>query len=164
MTRKDNRFIATIRAWVLAPLFVTLLLAPTLGCSVFMAAKQPDAKDLSVLEQGTPRAHVITELGAPAWSEETNGGKTDLFKFKQGYSKGAKVGRAFFHGAADVLTFGLWEVVGTPAESYFSGTDMGVKVTYDQNDRVKTSRILKGPSAAPEATEEPTDSEEAIGS
>ena len=35
----------------------------------------------------------------------------------QGYRKGVKVARAIGHGAADVMTLGLWEVVGRPTEA-----------------------------------------------
>ena len=109
-----------------------------------MAAKQPDKKDLSVLDLGTPRSHVIAELGQPAWSENKDGERVDVIAFKQGYSKGAKAGRAFFHGVADVFTLGLWEVVGTPIESVASGTHMKVEVIYDGEDRVKSVTFLEG--------------------
>ena len=113
------------------------------GCSVFMAAKQPDAKNLSVLDKGNPRSHVIAELGAPVWSGEKDGNKVDVFAFRQGYSKGAKAGRAFFHGVADVFTLGLWEVIGTPIEATATGTDMKVEVFYDENDLVKLANFLE---------------------
>lgn len=126
---------------------LSLLMAVALligsGCSVYMAAKQPRAKDLSVLKEGTPRSHVIAELGAPAWSGEKGGNKVDVFAFTQGYSAGAKAGRAFFHGAADVFTLGLWEVIGTPVESVASGTEMKVEVIYDGNDQVKAAEVIE---------------------
>jgi hypothetical protein len=37
---------------------------------------------------------------------------------------GAKAGRALVHGAADVATFGLWDVVGTPTGAIFSGDEI----------------------------------------
>lgn len=117
------------------------LLTP--GCSVFMAAKQPDAKDLSVLTPGTPRSAVLGELGAPAWSGEREGAKVEVFSFVDGYSKGAKAARAFFHGAADFFTLGLWEVIGTPTEAIFSGSKMKVEIVYDEQDRVKSSKNLE---------------------
>jgi len=43
-----------------------------------MAAKQPSKKDLSVLEKGTERALVLSELGAPKVSEENNGKKVEI--------------------------------------------------------------------------------------
>lgn len=77
------------------------------GCSVYKAVNQPDKKNMSVLSVGTPRSYVIAEFGIPMWLGDKSGEKADLFAFKQGYSKGAKVGRAFFHASADVLTAGL---------------------------------------------------------
>jgi hypothetical protein len=61
----------------------------------------------------------------------------DVFSFTQGYSKGAKTGRAVFHGAADVLTLGLWEVVGTPTEAVFDGRQVAFEVTYDASEKVE---------------------------
>lgn len=135
--------ISTIRRLVFSLVCISVLLLPTLGCSVFMAAQQPDAKNLNVLDVGTPRGVVLMELGTPTWTEKIRGQRVDIFRFTQGYSKGAKLGRAFFHGAADVLTFGLWEVIGTPTESYFNGTKVGIEVTYSPSNRVETVRGLK---------------------
>ena len=110
------------------------------GCSVFMAAKQPDKKNVDLFRIGTPRPLLLGEFGTPATSEIRNGRKHEIFKFVQGYSTGAKAGRALFHGAADVMTLGLWEVVGTPTEAVFSGDEMAFEVSYDQHDRIE--RIL----------------------
>jgi len=118
------------------------VLVATSGCSVVMAAKQPDAKDLSVLNEGTARSVVLGELGQPAWSGERDGAKLDVFAFVDGYHKATKAARAFFHAAADVFTFGLWEVIGTPAEAIFSGSKMRVEVAYDDQQRVKAWRNL----------------------
>ena len=126
------------------------------GCSVVLAAKQPDAKDMSVLKEGAPRSHVIAALGAPAWSGEKDGAKADMFSFKQGYSTGAKVGRAFFHGVADVFTLGLWEVVGTPIEMIASGTDTRVEVIYDREERVKTFTVTEPKTEAPPTPQDTT--------
>lgn len=113
------------------------------GCSVFMAAKQPDKKNLGLLEPGHHRAQLIAEFGAPIHTETKDGNKVDVFRFVQGYSTGAKTSRALFHGAADVFTLGLWEVVGTPTEAAFDGNDMAVQVNYDAQDKVVSSVILK---------------------
>ena len=100
-----------------------------------MAAKQPPKKTLGVLKEGTPRSMILAELGQPVASETKDGKRVDVFSFIQGYSKGAKAGRAVFHGAADVLTLGLWEVVGTPTEATFDGNKMAFEVTYDASDK-----------------------------
>jgi len=108
-----------------------------------MAARQPGKKDMNVLSAGMPRDAVIAELGPPVQTEVENGKKTDIFKFVQGYSQGNKTLRTLGHGVADVFTLGLWEVVGTPAEATFHGTDMAVKVTYDPGDKVEQVVYLK---------------------
>ncbi len=125
------------------------------GCSVVKATKQPGKKDVSVLKAGTPRGHVIAELGSPVHSEKIDGCRMDIFAFTQGYSTGAKSARALFHGAADVATLGLWEVVGTPAESMASGREVSVQVQYDQNDCVQTVKALKGAQALKKIKTEP---------
>ena len=128
-------------------IFFTLLFAvliiPVSGCSVFMAAKQPAKKDISLFKMGVPRTVLIAEYGAPIISEYRNDKKFEIFKFVQGYSTGAKVGRAFFHGAADVVTLGLWELVGTPTEITFSGDEMAFQVRYDENDLVDEVIAIK---------------------
>ena len=98
------------------------------ACSVYMASKQPDKKNLESLVKGTPQSVFRAELGEPVWKGEENGCPVEVYKFKQGYSKEAKIGRAFFHGAADVVNCGLWEVVGAPVETYASGTNTSNRV------------------------------------
>ena len=146
--------------WMAPAFFIGLLFLNT-GCSVYMAAHQPSAKNLSVLDPGTPRSQVIAELGAPAWSGEKNGSKADVFTLTQGYSTGAKTVRALFHGTADVFSLGLWEVVSTPGELIFSGTDMKVEVVYDEKDRVKSVRNIgkdddQKKGASPESRHNPS--------
>ena len=137
------------------------LAASSTGCAVVMAAKQPDYKNVELFKVGTPRGALLGEFGHPtATDTRANGAKCDVFSFTQGYSGGAKAGRAFAHGVADVLTLGLWEVIGTPTEAVFSGSTVGYEVCYDKEDRVQTVILLtpdndgKGPKnvgpAAPE--------------
>ncbi|MCG8531384.1 MAG: hypothetical protein MI749_12050 [Desulfovibrionales bacterium] len=114
------------------------------GCAVYMAANQPDKKDLSVLEVGTPRKAVIAELGRPieTWTDETDA-RHDIYRFRQGYSKGAKTTRAVVHGVADVLTLGVWEVVGTPTETIFDGEIISVEIIYTPRMVIESTQILK---------------------
>jgi hypothetical protein len=112
------------------------------SCAVVMATKQPPLKNLEVLKPGTERDLVVAELGMPMSSEKTEAGKKEIFTFVQGYSKGAKASRAVFHGAADVFTLGLWEVIGTPLEGGFDGKKITVRVIYDSSDKVKESTTL----------------------
>lgn len=126
---------------IVATLWVVLAFSVS-GCSVFMAAKQPEKKDISLLKEGVSRAVLISEFGAPVISEYKNDKRFEIFKFVQGYSTGAKAGRAFFHGAASVATLGLWELVGTPAEITFNGDEMAFQVSYDENDRVDEVKLI----------------------
>jgi len=102
-----------------------------------MAAKQPPKKNLGVLKEGTPRSLLLAEFGQPVATETKDGKRVDVFSFTQGYSKGAKAGRALFHGAADVFTLGLWEVFATPTEGIFDGKKLAFEVTYDASDKVE---------------------------
>ena len=126
----------------------TLVLASG-GCSIGKAAKQPSLKDLSVLDKGTPRGRVISELGKPTFSEEQDGKTIDWYQFVQGYHTATKVGRALFHGAADVFTLGLWELVANPIEDTATGTEMSVEVRYDEYEKVETTVVHKGRSELP---------------
>jgi hypothetical protein len=82
---------------------IILLALCSLGCSVFMAARQPEKKDLSVFAIGTTRGQVLAELGEPAKTYFDDGRKTDTFLFRQGYSRGAKWGRGALHATADLF-------------------------------------------------------------
>lgn len=112
------------------------------GCSVYMASTQPDKKDLNVFEKGTERSAVIAEIGAPATSKIVDGKKVEIYRFTQGYSSGAKTGRAIGHGVADIFTLGLWEVVGTPTESIMDGTEMAFEIVYSTANQIETVRAL----------------------
>jgi hypothetical protein len=110
------------------------------------ATRQPPKRDMAVLDRGSERTRVIAELGAPVWSEKRGDETVDVFTFKQGYTDTTKAARALAHGAADVATFGLWEVVGLPAETIADGTDVQVEVHYKQ-DAVERVEIMKGEKA-----------------
>ena len=109
-----------------------------------MAAKQPGKKNIELIKPGVPRSLILAEFGNPISSEVRDDGKKyEIFRFVQGYSKGAKAGRAIFHGAADVLTLGLWEAVGTPTEGTFDGKEMAFQVRYDKYGKVEEAVFLK---------------------
>ncbi len=130
---------------ILRTIFVAVclvLFASAYGCAVHSAANQPSEKNINLLSAGTPRAKVLAEFGAPINTEIKDGKKTDIFSFIQGYSTGAKASRAFFHGAADVLTLGLWELVGGAVEGAYNGEKVSFQVTYDENDSIKTVLAL----------------------
>ncbi|RFC42441.1 MAG: hypothetical protein DVB28_001885 [Verrucomicrobia bacterium] len=122
-------------------LFMVCLLGLS-GCAVSMAVQQPGKKDLSVLECGTPRPLVLAELGMPSSSRWVAKKRVDVFRFVQGYSPGARAGRALAHGTADFFTAGFWEVAATPGEAYFSGENLAYEVLYNDRDRVLKTRVI----------------------
>lgn len=138
--RNENGFCGAMQGLLLA----ACLMFTLTGCSVFMAAQLPDKKNLEVLTPGVPRPVVLAEMGLPASYEDRNGVRSEVYKFKQGYSPQAKISRAVLHGTADILTFGLWEAVGTPTEYVFSGTETIVLVIYNRDERVETVEYYKG--------------------
>ena len=112
------------------------------SCSIIMAANQPGHKDLGVLTDGTPRPHVAAALGKPAWSGNNEQGfDVEVFQFVQGYSGGARAARTTWHLTADLFSAGLWELIGTPIESTYSGTKINAVVTYDEHQKVKSVRL-----------------------
>jgi hypothetical protein len=113
------------------------------GCAVMMAANQPSKVDEGVLTAGMPRNAILAELGAPITTDTTNGKRTDLISYTQGTGTGWKVGRAVFHGIADVATIFLWELIATPIETIWGKKDKSVQVVYDAKGNVETVQYLK---------------------
>jgi hypothetical protein len=122
---------------------IILMVANLSGCGVYMAANQPDKKNTDLFQVGTPRQSLITEFGTPVSSEIKDGKKIEVFRFIDGYSRGSKVGREIFHGAADVVTIGLWEFVATPTEAAFTGDEETYQVSYDDKDCIDSVVHLK---------------------
>lgn len=132
---------------VIAALLMACLTIALTGCAAVKATRQPPKRNMGVLDRGSPRTHVIAELGTPVWNEKRGDEMIDVFTFRQGYTDTNKAARAMVHGAADVATFGLWEVVGLPAETLADGTDVQVAVHYDQGETVERVEIIKGENA-----------------
>ena len=132
------------RWWSMASAAVLgLAVLGTVGCSPVLAAKQPSRRDVDLLSPGMPRNLLLAELGQPVATETRNGKRVEVFSFVQGYRKGVKVARTIGHGAADVMTLGLWEVIGTPTEATLNGHRVAYEVTYDASDRIEQVVTLK---------------------
>ena len=114
--------------------FLTCMLT---GCSVFMAAKQPDKKNVNLFKLGTPRVQLLAEFGHPLAQDTDAKGRTcEVFAFVQGYAVASKVGRAALHGVADVFT------LGTPTEAAFIGDRVAYQVCYDKSNKVNEVMLL----------------------
>ena len=108
------------------------------GCSVGMAMSGKPTPDLGVVKKNATRGEVELQLGAPVKvSTMENGNVLNVYEYEVGNDPSA--GRAVGHAVMDVLTFGIWEVVGTPIEG-FQGDKHQVQVEYDENDNIVNVR------------------------
>ncbi|MBP2543410.1 hypothetical protein [Acinetobacter guillouiae] len=126
----------------LSKIVLCAVISLNIGCAAVMATKQPTKKDLSIFNKGVDRSLIIAEIGAPITSEFKSGKRYEIYTFMQGYSKANKISRAVWHGAADVVTFGLWEIIGTPTESAFNGKKTSYEMVFDADDRLESSKLL----------------------
>jgi hypothetical protein len=112
------------------------------GCSVGMALSGMENPDLGSIKVGTTRGEVELHLEPPVRSAAVaSGSRTDVYEYEIGNEP--STGRAIGHGALDVVTLGLWEIVGTPIEGV-QGEKYQATITYDQDDKVvdiKTHKI-----------------------
>ena len=115
-------------------LLVCLLVS---GCSVGMAMSGQEQKDTSILFPGAPRQVVIAKLGPPETSvKDKDGNYVDSYVIVKGNAP--STGRAVAHGALDVVTLGVWEVVGTPMEMGAGREDVSrVIIYYDATEKIR---------------------------
>jgi hypothetical protein len=100
-----------------------------------MATSGKEDPQLSVIRAGAKIHEVERELGRPISTKTLENGDTEnVYRYELGNEP--STGRAVMHGAFDVLTLGLWEIVGTPIEGSM-GTKYEMKVVYDPNGEVK---------------------------
>jgi hypothetical protein len=107
-----------------------------------MAASGKPGPNLAACQVGATRPDIERELGTPTGVESTpEGGTACTYQYELGDEPSA--GRAVAHAGLDVLTFGLWEVVGTPIEAV-QGDKYEMKVVYGPDGHAEsiTSRKL----------------------
>ena len=92
------------------------------GCAVGMAMSGSKDPDLNVLRMGASRAEVELQLG-PALSHITLPVGNHYCTYEYSLGNEPSAGRTVGHVFLDVLTLGLWEVVGTPIEMIAANTD-----------------------------------------
>ena len=114
---------------------LVLVLIVLSGCSVGMAISGKEEPNLSAFRVGSTRGEVELQLGSPVSSVTTPEGKrVDMYEYELGNKPSG--GRAIGHGVMDLLTLGLWEVIGTPIEG-FQGEKKRVTIRYDAKDIVE---------------------------
>ena len=103
-------------------LFIVGILGITLtGCAVGMALsgkKEPQVDDLRK-GMDIEEAHFIMRDYTPVVSIGEDGTRVEVYTVQLGNAPSG--GKALGHAAMDVMTFGLWEIVGTPIEAFSSG-------------------------------------------
>jgi hypothetical protein len=125
---------------------MAILLTASLGvlvqaCSVGMAMSGSENPDLGAVRVGATRGEVELHLGtAIKTTPLPDGGRADVYQYEIGNEPSA--GRAIGHGVLDVLTLGIWEIVGTPIEAV-QGETYNATITYDQGDRVADIKTQK---------------------
>jgi len=128
----------------LSMLLLPILLAVSLnGCAVFMAMHGKRDASISAIQIGQDRAIVVANLGEPEKTVTTEDGKVDIFRLQRGNAPSG--GRALGHGALDLLTFGFWEIIGTPIEA-MQGETFTLTIEYDKNDKVR--KVFTGETTA----------------
>ncbi len=112
------------------------------GCSVGMALSGKPEPNLAACQVGASVHQIEAQLGPPtSVTDLPDGGRTCTYEYELGNQPSP--GRAVAHGIMDVLTYGLWEVVGTPIEA-MSGSKYRMTVTYDKDgkaQKIVTQRI-----------------------
>lgn len=104
------------------------------GCSVGMAISGKEGPDLGAFGIGSTRSEVELQLGSPISSVTTpNGTRTHTYEYELGNEPNTL--RAIGHGAMDLLTLGIWEVIATPVEAS-QGAKYRMTIVYGHDDRV----------------------------
>ncbi len=126
------------------------------GCSVYMAAVGQKEPDLSVVRTGASRGEIELQLGKPIQTASWQEGRLDIYEYELGNEPSA--GRATAHAVMDVLTLGIWEIVGTPLEAA-QGKKHQLKIYYDTFDKVLSINQPPYGLAEPTALSEPANKE-----
>ena len=98
----------------------------------FQVLLQLAAIDQDTVRRGASRGEIEMALGQPKSLVTHQDGKlTANYEYVVGNEP--STGRAVGHGVMDVLSLGLWEVVGTPIEAINQGDTIKVIVLYNKD-------------------------------
>ncbi|MEN6617333.1 MAG: hypothetical protein ABFD12_12315 [Syntrophorhabdus sp.] len=104
------------------------------GCSVYLAAREPESKHANVMTVGTPRIVVLGELGRPLQSIVKISGRSDIFSLNYEYEK--THGENARAGKAQLFAVGLWQFVDTSTKANLVDSSFTYRIDYDTGDRV----------------------------
>lgn len=118
----------------LGNILVFLLIVVTLtGCSAVMAASGKREPNISALQLGDSKNMVKAKMGYQPIRVSVEG-NTTIEVYEVQFGNEASTGRAITHATLDILTLGVWEIVGTPMEG-FKGEKSYLIVEYE-NDKL----------------------------
>lgn len=123
-----------------------LLLLPLCGCAVAMSASRSASKgDPAMMQAGADRSTIESVFGSPNMTASLDGGRTKvIYKIDpDAHSEGARDVAVAGHVVADVLTFGLWEIVGTPLELAAQDKYTNYILIYGPDNKVQTVETIK---------------------
>ena len=110
-----------------------LLLVGCGGCSVDMARQGRPEPDLSPVKLGANREQLIAALDEPSAAYQGPQGGADRFRVPLALPGSPE--RALSWAALDVVTLGLWEIVGSAVERN-QGESLQLAVGYDPHGTV----------------------------
>lgn len=97
-------------------LTLLLVISSLTGCSAVMAAKGKREANVSALQYGDTKNMVLAKIGyQPIRNYMDKEKQIEIYEIE--YGNEASTGRAIAHGTLDILTLGVWELVGTPLEA-----------------------------------------------
>lgn len=123
-----------------------LLILSLSACSVAMSANRSTYKgDPSIIRKGADRMMIEETFGSPNMTASLDNGETKvIYKIDpDAHRAGAKGAAVVGHAAADVLTLGLWEAVGTPLELAAQDKFTTYIIVYGRNDKIKSVEVVK---------------------
>ncbi len=123
-----------------------LCILPQMGCSAFMAGQRSTYKgDPNVIQVGADRMAVENTLGAPAMAVSLDDGRTKVvYKIDpDAHSLAVRNSAIAWHVIADVLTLGLWEIVGVPFELAAKDKFTTYLIYYSNQGKIENVETVK---------------------
>jgi hypothetical protein len=128
------------------PCLALLLVLALAGCSVAMSASRSTYKgDPAMFQVGADRNLLESTFGSPNMTASLEGGKTKaIYKIDpEAHREGSKAAAVAGHVVMDVLTFGLWEAVGTPLELAAQDKFTSYILVYGPDQKVQSVEVIK---------------------
>lgn len=128
------------------PLLALPLIVLLAGCSVAMSASRSTYKgDPALLQVGADRSLIESTFGSPNMTASLDGGRTKvIYKIDpDAHREGSKAAAVAGHVVMDVLTLGLWEVVGTPLELAAQDKFTSYILVYNTSQKVESVEVIK---------------------